>query len=114
MTKSTETLMRLNALRTSAGQKPVKAGSFSNLKMTKMVGDLEARLKPREVKKTKVTTSTDTFTVAELAKELGVPAKQARARCRHSDKLPPFMGKRHTFENRHRAAVAAVIQPKRD
>lgn len=51
------------------------------------------------------------FTVADLARELGIDPKVARAKCRrHADELPPTVAK-HRFENKHRAKVKKLLQP---
>lgn len=77
----TNTLATLNALRTRADMKPLKAWKESKAKLEAAI----AKLTPATVKeqlKASVEMNGTTVTIAEIARELGLNPKVCRARCR--------------------------------
>ena len=101
---NTELTTRLNTLREALGMKTIKAGSYSNAKLQTLIAELEPEVAEE---------GDDTFTLAELAKEMGINPKVARARYREwfNDKVRTYYKFNRTAEELNR--VKGIISPKR-
>jgi hypothetical protein len=115
----TAVLTRYNALRQKLGLEPLPTWTGTPEELLEAITKLQATVdKPAKGKaqgKAKkadkpAAPASDTFTVADLARDLDRDPKVVRAKLRGKD-LPPFAGDRKwTWSNEHRDRVASLVK----
>lgn len=124
------TITELNALRTAAGMKPLKAWKESKDKLTAAVNKLrgaatttqqlkasaEVAVKKdakKSAAKPKVKTTkpaVEGVSIKAIAKKLGIDDKVARAKLRRQDDVPCIEGSRWVFAQKDVAAIEAILK----
>lgn len=110
LARGTETEMHSRKAVEDARRDEAKAAKPT--KKPKKEKPAKASKKDKGSKKPKATkpTRTDTFTLADLARELGISPKVARAKLRRKKNVPAQVGESWTFANSDRSAVRKLLK----
>jgi hypothetical protein len=125
------TLTELNALRTAANMKPLKVWKASKAALVQAIAKLqsssttEQQLKAsadvehgKKIKKVtteaveamkEITKNSEAKTIAEIAFELKINPKVARAKLRRRDDIPRLPGKQWSFASKDVATVKSIL-----
>lgn len=97
MTTTTVLTEKLNTLRIAAGMSPLKSWKGSRAKLNEQIEKLEREAKKNKPAKAPKKASSDTITLADIARELDINPKVARAKMRRVTVPAGFEAERHTY-----------------
>ena len=118
------TLNELNALRTAAGMKPLKVWKASKKALDEAIAKLQSKTtttqqleaskkaveSPINVKRTEQALNAGGVTISEIAADLKINDKVARAKLRRRKDIPRLPGKAWTFAPEHVATIKAILR----